>query len=146
MYAAAGHTLGTTDPLDVAILETFGETRVIPRSAYSHRLVLWTPTRDLRLLDVSSGTWLARAHGNAALTSGPRGVARHWSRAIWRDFPDLDGIAWASPLLPSGTSIVLFERAGTALPHRPDAHLDLGHPALLPALSRIATTYGMTLL
>ena len=144
MYAACRPTRGA-DPLDVVVLETFGEARTIPRSAGTHRLAVWTPARPLRLLNVS-GTWLARAHGNAALTSGPRAVARLWARSIWEDMPDIDGIAGHSAPLPSGTSIVLFERAADAVPTHPDAHLDLAHPALLAPLARIASDYGLALL
>lgn len=146
MYAVPGGSAATVDPLDVAVLEVFGETGVIERVRRAPRLVVWTPARALRLLDVSAGTWLARAGGNAALTSGPRAVARHWARAIWREYPDLDGITWSSAPMPGGKAVVLFERAESALPARPDVHIDLAQPALLPALARIADQYHLTLL
>jgi len=146
MYAVPGGVAAPVDPLDVAVKEVFGETGVIQRFMGAPRLVTWTPARPLRLLDVSAGTWLARAGGNAALTSGPRGVARDWARAVWNDYREVDGIAWSSAPLPGGKSIVLFERAKTAVPAHPELHLDLAHPALLPALARIARTYGLTIL
>ena len=133
------------DPLDVAVLEMFGETGTITASQHTRRLVTWTPTRDLHLLDLSTTTWLARARGNTALMSGPRGVARDWARAVWNAYPTVDGMAWSSSTLPAGTSIVLFERAATALPAHPTINVSLGDQRMTPALARIASDYGLLL-
>lgn len=145
MYAAAGLPGTAADPLDVAVLETFGETGTITASQHTRRLVTWTPTRDLHLLDLSTTTWLARARGNTALMSGPRGVARDWARAVWNAYPTVDGMAWSSSTLPAGTSIVLFERAATALPAHPTINVSLGDQRMTPALARIASDYGLLL-
>lgn len=146
MYAALGGPRAGADPLDVAVLETFAERGVVPVSRGSHWLVLWRPTRRLRLLDLAGSNWLARAGGNAALMSGPRAVARRWARTIWNAYGELDGISWSSSVLPAGRSLVFFERAADAVPTHPLLHVPLQHPRLLAPLARIAEEYGLDLL
>lgn len=133
------------DPLAVAVLECFGETGVIDRQTAHPRLVLWAPTRPLRLLRLTDSDWLARAGGNAALTSGARAVARAWSRAVYGDYGEVDGLIWASVPQPGGRSVALYERAADALPPHPSSHRSLDDPALQPALARIAHDYRLDL-
>jgi len=148
-YAAAPWTTpagSQIDPLEVAVLECYREKGVIDRNTDDPRYVLWAPTRSLRLLQLSDGNWLARAGGNGALTSGGRVVAREWSRAIYDAYPDVDGLIWSSSVLTGGRSIVLYERAQTALPKAPLSDRALSDRALQPALARIAETYNLTLI
>ncbi|GAA1902990.1 hypothetical protein [Lapillicoccus jejuensis] len=135
-----------TDPFEVAVVERFRSSGVLDRTTDGPRFVLWAPTRPLRLLQLSDSTWVARAGGNAALTSGARGTARAWSRAIHRSYPDVDGLLWSSSVLPPGRSVVLYERARDAVPSAPDSDRALAEPFLQPALARIAGRYGLTLL
>jgi hypothetical protein len=135
-----------TDPLEVAVLERFQSSGVVDRNADGPRYVLWKPTRALRLLQLTDSDWLARAGGNAALVSGARGTARQWSRAIHRNYPDVDGLIWSSSALPPGRSMVLYERALDALPTAPASDRALSEPFLQPALARIASRLGLTLL
>ncbi len=144
MYAAAGRPPSGCDPLDVAVLETFADTGVVPVTAPAHWLAIWRPVRALRLLDLSGSAWIARAGGNAALTSGARAVARRWATAIWEQY-DVDGLAWGSAVLPPGRAVVLFERAASVLPAHPRINVPLSHPGLLPALARISRDYGLIL-
>ena len=148
MYGAVASRDGTDraeDPLPTAVLEVFGDAGVIDRSGRDHWLVLWQPVRDLRLLDLAGSDWIARAGASTALMSGPRSVARQWAAAIWAAYPTLDGITWMSSHLPPGRSLVLFERAGSALPSAPSVHTPVANPALQPALARIARAYGLVL-
>lgn len=135
-----------TDPLEVAVLERFQGSGVVDRRTHAPRYVLWRPRRSLRLLRLTDSNWLARAGGNAALVSGARGMARAWSRAIYRAYPDIDGLIWSSGVLPPGRSMVLYERAEDALPAAPASDRALQEPFLQPALGRIAGTYGLSLL
>jgi hypothetical protein len=107
--------------------------------------VLFRTTRALRLLDVVDSPWIVRAGGNGAVSSGSRGMARRWSRVIYHDYPDIDGIFYEASTLRSARSVALYERAQTALPARPMVTLPLAHPGLRNALKRIAYTYGMDL-
>lgn len=136
---------GAVDPFEVAVLERFQASGLVDVSTDAPRVVLWTPTRSLRLLDLSGSKWLARVGGNAALMSGARGIARAWSRKIYRTYSDVDGLVWSSSVLPPGRSMVLFERARDALPASPDGDRPLGEPFLLPVLARICQSYGLTL-
>lgn len=134
-----------TDPLDVAVMEAFQSTGVLPVSVQSHWLAIWRPTRKLALLDLADSNWLARAGGNAALTSGPRGVAREWSRAIYREYPHIDGLIWKSSVGLPGRALMLFERGRDAVPEDPALNWPLHHPMLSAPLSRIALDYSMDL-
>lgn len=145
LYAVAGTAVSACDPLDVAVLEVFGMTGVVPLSEGSHWLAIARPARSLRLLDLSDSTWVARAGGNTALTSGARSMSRRWAAAIWSAYPQVDGLLWSSSRLPAGRCVAIFERGASALPAHPDLHLPLDHPGLRPALGRIATDYGLVL-
>lgn len=145
-YAATGHVDSGWDPLAVSVLEVFSETGVVRSSTGTHWVGIWRPIRPLRLLDLSGSDWLTRHQGTAALMSGPRGVGRRWSAAIWNAYSEIDGITWHSSALPPGRCLMLFERAREALPERPALNVPLGHPGLMPSLARICEDYGLTLL
>lgn len=152
-YAAVKWGLGgrpgvTSDPLRTAVLEC-AQDGYLDRSTNKPRLVVWSPARSLRLLALSDSDWLPRAGGNAALLSGARGVARHWSRKVYADYAgtdEVDGLLWASSVHPAGRSMVLFERARTALPASPTVDRPLDEPAFTDALGRIAQEFNLTLL
>lgn len=129
----------------LAVLECFQSTGVLDRNCGAPRLTAWEPTRPLRLLKLSDSDWLARAGGNSALTSGARGVARDWSRAIYAAYPDLDGLTWSSSVQPAGRSVALYERATAALPASPMFDRALAEPFLQPALANIACRFSLTL-
>ncbi len=136
---------GLVDPLDVAVLECFTN-GVLDRLRGGPRLSVWKPTRPLKLLRLTDGAWLAQAKGNAALTSGARGVARLWSKVIYDAYPDIDGLVWSSSVLPGGRSVALYERALEGIPSSPSSDRALTEPVLQPALGRIARVYRLTLL
>lgn len=148
-YAASRWTTpagAEIDPLEVAILECYGDTGILDRHTGEPHLVLWRPTRPLALLQLTDGTWLARAGGNGALTSGARAVARRWSRAIYESYPTIDGLIWSSSALTGGRAMVLYERAADAVPAAPLSNRALADRVLQPSLARIAATYRLTLL
>lgn len=147
-YATTSRTPAgaSVDPLEVAILERTQGTGIIDREQDSPTFAIWKPARALRLLLLSDSTWVARAQGNAALLSGPRGTARKWSRAVYGSYPEIDGLLWASSVLPTGRCVALYDRAADAFPHTTLSLRPLAEPFLQPALARIATTYGLTLL
>ncbi len=119
---------------------------VVDRHTANPWLAVFSPTRSLRLLLLSDSTWLARAQGNAALMAGSTAVTQRWGRRIWQQYDDLDGLCWSSSPYPSGRSIVLFERAASALPARPALNIPLAHPGLSAPLSRITSDLGYPLL
>lgn len=82
-----------------AIAETCADTHTIDRAANGPSLVLCEPAAALRLLRLDS-SWLAAAHGNAAIFAGPRSRAQAWSRAIYDHYPDLDGVYYPARRTP----------------------------------------------
>jgi hypothetical protein len=133
------------DPLHTCVREVFAATGTIDLSTDEPWFALWEPTRDLRLLDVVDSPWIARAGGNAAISSGARGMARQWARRAHAEYPDIDGLFYEAAALPAYRSVVLFERAQNALPGTVLLNVPLNHPGLRPAVNRIAYLYGMHL-
>jgi hypothetical protein len=134
------------DPLEACIREVFADTGLIDVHTNAPWFVLWDSTRDLRLLDVNDSKWIARAGGNGAISTGARGPSRNWSRAIHRNYRNVDGIYYATSSLPMSRSVALYERARNALPARFTLCLPLAHPGFRPALQRIAVDYDMDLI
>lgn len=133
------------DPLETAALEHFTH-GVLDRHTNDPRLALWIPTRPLRLLQLSDSTWVSRAGGNAALTSGPREISRVWSQRIYATYPTIDGLVWSSSTLPAGRVAVLYDRAESALPSSPLVNRALCEKELQTPLARISHDYDLTLL
>lgn len=130
--------------LATCVLEV-GQDRLAVELSRDHPyFVVFRPTRDLRLLDLTS-SWVARAGGNAAIASGLRSTARGWSRKIYARYPDLDGVRYGCSLNPAAVSIALYERAVTAMPARPEAHVPLSHPALRAELEAAAADFRLEL-
>ncbi|HEX5533522.1 MAG TPA: hypothetical protein VFX33_07255 [Actinomycetales bacterium] len=127
------------------MLEVFGPTRTIDISTFAPWFVLWRPTRPFLLLDLVDGPWITRCGGNGAISTGPRGAARAWSRRIYEQYPEVDGLYYQSSSLPSHRCIALYERAADALPLSYRLHMPLNHPGLRPALRRIAIKYDLRL-
>lgn len=133
------------DPLDTCVREGFASTGTIDLSTDEPWFVLWEPTRELRLLDVVDSPWIARAGGNAAISSGARGMARQWARRAYAEYADIDGLYYEASTLPANRSVELFERAQHTLPAAHQFNAPLNHPGLRPAVNRIAHRYGMYL-
>lgn len=144
--APAGGFGSTFDPLETCVRETFHSTNTIDVHTGSPWFTIWASERDLVLLDVNDSPWIARAGGNAAISSGARGTARSWARAIYRQYPEVDGIYFQASTLPAARSVALFERARSALPASYLFNQPLVHPGLRGALRRIAHTYDMRLI
>ena len=97
-----------------AVAETYADTFTIDRAVNGRHLVLCVPARPLRLLRLDSG-WRAAAHGNGAISAGPRPRAQEWSRAIYGHYPELDGLDYPSSNHPASGCVALYERAQDAL-------------------------------
>jgi hypothetical protein len=133
------------DPLETCLAEVFSSTALIDLSMDEPWFCIWQPTRPLRLIDVVDCRWIARARGNAAISSGEHERSQRWAKAIHRAYPDVDGIYYETSTLPMRRSIALFERAESAIPSSPEANLPLDHPGLRPAIKRIAHGLGYRL-
>lgn len=135
LYAA--HDVAT------ALAEVFQTTRLINTVSQAPQLSSWTPTRPLRLLDLT-GTWAVRNGGATALASAPRPTCREWARAIRAQWPDLDGLYTPSTMTGTPT-IVLWEPAKTSMPDLPDFSRPLAHPMVWSLARQAATTTGYTI-
>lgn len=127
LYAAPNRP-GDTKVLRTCVAECFRDRGSIELNRDAPYFVLFRLTRPLRLLDMADSNWVALAGGNAAISSGPTGVCRDWSRAIWERYAGVqavDGMLYTCSNDPSQRSAVLWERALDAVPARPVVHLPL---------------------
>ncbi len=135
--------------LQTAVLECFGAAGAVHLSEGAPYFVLFRPTRALRLLDVADSDWVARAGGNAAISSGPRAQARTWARAIYRHYTGedaVDGLYYTTSSIPVARSVALWERAQDAMSPRPELYLPLNAPALRAELEVYAARLRLELL
>lgn len=136
----------TMSALQTALVECFRDLGVVDTVTGAPHFVLFRPVRPLRLLDLGDSAWVTQAGGNGAISSGPRGAARAWARAIYRHYgAELDGVLYPSSNLPPARAVALWERGRDALPERPVFHEPLGHVILRPALEYFAAEAGLDL-
>jgi hypothetical protein len=146
MYVAPSAPV-VQDPLLVALLECFRDTGTINTRTGDPHFAIFSPTRDLRLLDLADSDWIARAGGTAALVSGPRAPARAWARAINDEYGEsIDGLLYPSSNDPSRRSAAIWERTLPILPAHPRLNLPLRHPALADVIDRYARDYGFAVI
>jgi hypothetical protein len=86
------------------------------------------------------------AGASAAIGTGSKVRARHWSRAIYDAFPDVDGLLYRSSMGGNSPAIALYERAVDALPPSPSFHRALSDPALAAPLQDTAEKIGYQVL
>lgn len=127
--------------MTTCIAEVFQGTRVVDRAGDDRCFTAFRTTRAVRLLDIT-GDWPTRAGASQAIASGPHSRAQAWARAIYEAYPTLEGVWYPSSMHGGQPAIVLFERAGDALPTDPELDVPLSHPGLLPDLTRAANGLG----
>lgn len=123
MHREVGVSYAALD-LTTAVAEVFQVQRVIDATDGRPKATSWTPTRPLRLLDLT-GDWALRNGAAHSLVSGPRARCRTWARAIAETWPDLDGL-WTQSTLTGRTNVTLWAPAADTFPPAPDfsEHLD----------------------
>lgn len=99
------------------IAEVFQATRVVNRVDNDPYLCVFSPTRNLSLLDLT-GRFATRMGASLAIHSGPRHRAREWARALYGAF-DHDGLLYLSSMDPGAPAIALNDRAEDAMPDAP---------------------------
>jgi hypothetical protein len=137
-----------TPVLATCLAECFRDRGVIELSRDSPYFAVFRTARAVRLLDLADTTWVTRAGGNAAISSGLRSVARQWARTIYRHYTGadaVDGLIDTCSNIPSARSLVLWERARDAVPARPLVHRPLADPSLRAELEVYATDLGLGL-
>lgn len=134
-------TLYCARDVKTSVAEAFGDERMIDRARDEPYIVLFRLTRRVRTLNLASD-WPTRAGGSQALSSGPRPTAQAWSRAIWEDLEEVEGLLYSSSMRAGGTNVALYERAVSAVPTFPDRVLPLSLPAFESDLIRFASQLG----
>ena len=142
--SAKGILYAADDPV-TCLAEVFQATRAIDRGASVPWLVGFKLVRDVPLLDMT-GPWPTAAGASMAIHSGPRPRARLWSRAIYNGYSHVEGLLFASSMHANKPSLVLYERALSAMPAAPVFHRALNDPALLGRLDAAALRLGYRLL
>lgn len=122
--------------LATALAETFQATRVVDSRSFGPQVTSWTPTRELKLLDLT-GNWALRNGAAFALATAPKSTCRAWVRQIRTTWPDIDGLS-APSTMTGGTNLVLWNPARTSLPSAPEFSRPLAEPTLHATVVRIA--------
>lgn len=139
--------LYTAYDLKTATAEVFQQGRRIDTLTAAPYATSWTPTRPLRLLDLT-GLWPLRQGASHALLSAPEPSCRNWARAICDDASaagiELDGLEVHSTLTGEPMA-VLFAGSGAALPAAPAYTSPLDGPMIFTALHSIASDIGYSI-
>jgi RES domain len=90
MYYASDSAAG-------AIVETFQDSRFIDRLDREPWIVAFELRDDFVGLDLT-GAWPTLAGASQAISSGRRDIARAWSRLIWGEYEDVDGLWYPSAM------------------------------------------------
>lgn len=128
--------------LDLATIaaEVYQSTRTVDVTSGDPQLLVWTPTRPLRLLDLTP-LWALRNGASHSLNAAPRTTCRALAQAIHAAWPDLDGLRVESTMT-GAQNVVLTERAADSFPDSPATIRELRHPSLLATLTVIADQIG----
>ena len=129
------------DTLTTVVAEVFQSTRVVDVDAGEPYLALLALVREVALLDLRSD-WPTRAGASQAIGSGPRWACRNWSRAIWKDLANVEGLAWDSSMHHGGTCYAFYERSRDAFDRVPVANLPLATRGLEIPLTNAADRLG----
>jgi hypothetical protein len=130
------HAACGKDAIRTALAEVFQDTRLVDRFCHDPWLVAFKLNQSLSLLDTGAN-WPVRAGGNMAINSGSRIQSKKWSRKIYRQYTNVQGI-WYPSSLTNQSCMALYEKAAQALPARPIFNRALSDPSLLTGLSRLA--------
>ena len=144
---AAGHgVLYFGLSVRTSIAEVFQDTSIVDRITRRPFLVVFRPTRTMRLLDLT-GLWPTRAGASQEISSGSRERTQEWARVMRAAYPGLDGLWYRSSMDSGDPSICLWDPpAGDALPESPEILVPLDHPGLDVPLARICEDLNYTLL
>jgi hypothetical protein len=124
-----------------SLAEAFQGARLIDRRRQSPWLVGFDVARDVPLLDLTR-LWPTRAGASQAIATGRRTTAQSWSRAIHRQYPEIEGLFYRSAMAGGSVNVALYERADGAIPSHPAIHVPLAHPGLGLPLARAAAKLG----
>ena len=141
-YPGCGVTYAATE-LRTALAEAFQANRRVNRHEGAPYATSWSPTRPLRLLDLT-GDWALRNKAAHSLAFAPRPACRAWSRAIHDQWDDLDGL-WAPSTLSGAPIVCLYEAACSSMPVTPGFSRALDHPLIWTIIEHYAAGIGYSI-
>jgi hypothetical protein len=121
--------------------EVFQVTRTIECSRNEPWLACFWLERDVSLLDLT-GTWPTKAGASIAINSGRRDRARAWSRRIYEDYTQIDGLYYPSSMDSNKPAVALYERAANTFPIRPIFHRALADEGLSRVVLKAAMLFN----
>ncbi|MFJ4998525.1 RES domain-containing protein [Microbacterium sp. NPDC088619] len=124
-----------------ALGEVFQRRRLINRHARGSTLAAWRPTRELKLLDLTSN-WPVVNGTTASIQMGPKRYTRTWANAIHDQLgADIDGLYHMSSI-DFGPMVTLFTRAEDSFPLLPLVHTRLDSSSANIYLAKAARKLG----
>jgi hypothetical protein len=121
--------------------ETFQATRTIERSRNDPWLACFRLEQAVSSLDLT-GTWPTKAGASMAISSGRRDRARAWSRRIYEDYTQVDGLYYPSSMDGNQPAVALYERAANAFPNRLLFHRALAEGGVNHAVFKAALLFN----
>ncbi len=139
IYYAAGK--GALSGLGICLAEVFQLSRVIDTDLNNPWFTAFSTERELKLLDLR-GPFVTRMGASSAISSGAKGRAQRWSKALYEAFPDVDGIVYPPSMGGGCDAFALYKKSTNALPSAPRFHRPLNDPSLSPEILRAASKIG----
>lgn len=124
--------------------EGFQATRTIECSRNEPFLVCYQLKRAVSLLDLT-GTWPTKAGASMAINSGRRDRARDWSKRIYEDYEQVEGLYYPSSMDSNRPAVALYERAIGAIPKLPVFHHALTERGLRRVVLAACAIFGYAL-
>lgn len=153
LTVSSGSTLQNRGVLYAAVhgltcfAEVFQRFRVIDRTYRDPWLVAFELANPTHLLDLT-GSFPTKAGASMALMTGPRSVARTWSKAFYEAYPDIEGLYYPSSMHGNKPAIVFNERVllRDALPPKPSFNRALIDNTVLTIVRNAARDIGYGML
>lgn len=128
--------------IPTALAEVYQTNRTVDRSRHRPWLVSFKTANELTLLDLTD-TFAVQAGASMKLLSGPRSVARNWSKGFYDTYESLHGISYLSSMT-NRPVMALYERARSVapFPSEPRFHRALHDPLLLDPIQEACVDIG----
>lgn len=123
--------------LATVLAEVYQGPRTISLTAGAPVATSWSPTRPLRVLDLT-GLWPIQNGAASSLMSALKSTCRNWAAAIRLQNPHLDGVLYNSAMT-GRRCVTLFQPSGSSFPAAPDFSRPLAAAQMRKVVKDIAT-------
>lgn len=124
--------------IPTCLAEAFQTRRIVDRGA-GVQLTAFSPTRQLRLLDLRGG-WPIAIGASHLINSGPKDRCRAWAHALRTAHPGCDGLLYTG--MAGRDCVALYAPPGDVFPLRPAFSKPLADPTLDSYLASAAEQIG----